>query len=807
MFSTLKPTRCRLFLYACGSLIFSGIGKADTGVVFDETRLKNRGLNENLSTYFSQAARFMPGSQKVQLNVNGDSLGQVEAKFNQDGQLCFDAAFLALAGLRSIDKYEEDTCPNYQQGSPDTVVTLSPEQWRVDLVVPQEALQSRDSLDLRGVETGGTSASLNYQAQTTANRYSGSTNRSTLSTLEAGINTHDWLFRSHHILSGHGESWSHNTLYSYVQHTFVPLQRIFQAGEINASQSLLAVPSITGAQLFTDSGLTGQGSGIEVRGLAQSEQARVEVRQGGRVIATTIVPAGPFTLTDVPATTRNLPLEVSVTEQNGQVFAFTVPAADLQQLTNQPIGWSVAMGSVSSDAVGEEPNPWLLTASQGWRMSGHSTLDGSALLSPDYQASAVAINYFPNPRIALSAQGTVATEQYTQNQGAKGNLSANINTSEATSINAAISESTSGYREMLDALNQSDIYSNGSYSLGGSWTHPMIGNLSLNYSLSRLQGQSGYPQSLNLNWSKTLQVVNQRNINLSAYWQHQSSTNNNTSATRNEDIFYFQVSFPLGGQRIAASVRNQGNQTFSRLQTSGQVNEDMGYSLSAGRAMHSGDNTFSGSLSNNLHYTQLNTFANNSGQSIGYGASLNGGLAVNREGLLFSPYPIQDTYGVVSLNARKAGVKMSTPQGTVWTDYRGKALLPGLQPWKTSRIEVDVNSLPQDVDLTNGTQHVRAGRGAVSFIDVEMSSTRRVLLTIRMPDGGLLPKGRAVMDQDNNYVTNTLENGQVFLNQTGNDDVLYVVDDLGQRTCELYFHLPDVAKAGGLYEEINGECR
>jgi outer membrane usher protein FimD/PapC len=75
--------------------------------------------------------------------------------------------------------------------------------------------------------------------------------------------------------------------------------------------------------------LQSSGSGVSVSGIARNAQARVEVRQSGLLIYNTLVPAGPFTLDDVPEVRSNVDLEVTVVESDGSTNRFIVPAASV----------------------------------------------------------------------------------------------------------------------------------------------------------------------------------------------------------------------------------------------------------------------------------------------------------------------------------------------------------------------------------------------------------------------------------------------------------------------------------------------
>ena len=232
----------------------------------------------------------------------------------------------------------------------------------------------------------------------------------------------------------------------------------------------------------------------------------------------------------------------------------------------------------------------------------------------------------------------------------------------------------------------------------------------------------------------------------------------------------------------------------------------MTYSLSAGHDRQNDTHSLSGNLGHNLRYTQISGYASQADHYRGYGGTLSGGISVNQEGVLFSPYAIQESYGALSLNSPLAGVRIETPQGPVWTDYRGKALVPGLTPWKPSRLNVDVSSLPLHTDLTNGTAELTVGRGAVAFTQFRISDTRRVLMTVRQADGTFLPKGKGIIDGEGQYVTNSLENGLIFFNNLSPDARLDVVGDDGNALCQLRYALPAPPSGEDLYEELTGVC-
>lgn len=70
-------------------------------------------------------------------------------------------------------------------------------------------------------------------------------------------------------------------------------------------------------------------------------------------------------------------------------------------------------------------------------------------------------------------------------------------------------------------------------------------------------------------------------------------------------------------------------------------------------------------------YAQVNLGASGLGtRNRSYYGGATGGLVLHASGLTASPYPVQDTFGILSASGTP-GVKVGTPQGPVWTDPWG----------------------------------------------------------------------------------------------------------------------------------------
>jgi outer membrane usher protein FimD/PapC len=96
----------------------------------------------------------------------------------------------------------------------------------------------------------------------------------------------DWTLRSRYILTDDNGIRNAESIYTYAEHVFVPQRLTMQVGQIIAMSDVLSGVPITGVQFMPTSGLQKDSSGVSVSGIARTSQARVEVRQHGRLILT-----------------------------------------------------------------------------------------------------------------------------------------------------------------------------------------------------------------------------------------------------------------------------------------------------------------------------------------------------------------------------------------------------------------------------------------------------------------------------------------------------------------------------------------
>ncbi|MDV5030447.1 fimbrial biogenesis usher protein [Escherichia coli] len=791
----------RLFCGLAPFLILHSPGLMAREVTFDPEILRSRGLSPELNRYFSKTPRFLPGEHSVEVIVNGKSRGIGAVRFDDEGTLCINEDFLQFAGLMPVPLSGGEACHDIRQDYKQALVNAYPGQEKLEIYVPEQALNSLAG-DIKNFQQGGTAGLLNYSLYSMRNEYENDNRSYSWADLEGGFNIADWAVRSRYMLTNDDNQYSTDSIYTYAERVF-PAQRVkLQVGEINSQLDVLSGVPITGVQLLPASGLQGNGSGARVLGIAKSSQARVEIRQNGRLIYNTIVPVGPFTLDDVPVVSNNVDLDVTVSETDGSSLRYRIPASSYNSLLSKPIGLTVSAGR-AREIHSEYEDPWLFTISDGWRVTPGINVIASGIAAQSYQAVGSRLETMINDDWRLFASLSASNEQFGDSgHGQKMELQSDFTINDSLRFSTSAAHYSSDFRELTDAMDDDYRSYDNSYSADVSWGGSLAGTFSLGFSYNQ-SSNSDYGDSRYIlaSWNKTFKYAS-----VSVNWQTAVGSDDND---QDDDLLYMNISIPLGGsQSLTSYMQKQGDRTTYGVQNSGMISRNTYYSISTDHDNQSGDNRFNGNINTNLHYTQLSVGAGSNGDhSRNYNARLSGAIAMHNDGLTFSPYAIRQTFAIAKLNVPRSGVEIESPQGTIWTDVWGQAVIPGLNEWRRSRIEVNANKLPQSMVLANGVKYVAAGHGSVSEVRFNVLESRRVMLKVTTADGRPLAKGLAIEDEQGNYIVTSVDDGHVFLNDVEQVSELYVLDKDNRRLCQITYTLSDDWDKEAFYEQVNEVCR
>lgn len=764
-------------------------------IEFDSETLKSLGIDPAISSYFAQKSRFMPGDTTIALKVNGENKGNVAAHFNKDGELCFNATLMEHAGIRIPDDYREG-CYDYVKKHPATVINALPGQEQLELVV------SPDEIDRQGLRAtefalGGSAGVLNYSAMSSRNEYHGGSSTYSQMQLDGGLNVAGWLLRSQQLLShsqGHFNSENGQT---YLQRTSTDLRTTARAGEVNMNNALLEGTGLYGVTFTPESELESPEGRIRVTGIANTPQARVEIRQQGILVHSTLVPVGPFTLSDISLRNYTSELNVTIIETDGNQRSYAVPASLYLQRMGTPAGLYISLGRVSDNY---DEKPLVVSASNGWRVMPNSNINVGTIVARDFHSAGLGIDTAPLTSTLLTIGVNQSWDRQRAFQGQRYRAEASIAMAFGISITAASAYYTSGYREFSEFIDKNfRATKKHEYSLGIQWQSPTAGMFSSSFYETKNRSNEGKTRYLTAGWGG--QVLS---AYISANWQRQ--LNSESTEGKKEDLFYLNVSFPLGKSNMNTYARRDENKTRFGSTLTGNLDDDSFYSLGTELGQNESDRSISAGLNRNLHYTQLMLNGSAAGQNRrSYTGTLQGGVVAHQQGVTLSPIPVRETFAIASLAQPVAGVKIDTPQGPVWTDARGYAVLPSLNAWRKSRIEVNTETLPKNMDLGNGTRMLNQGRGSVGHVQFNAITQRRVLLEVNTSDGKKLPKNSAIMDESGSYLTTSVDDGVVFLSNARASQVLLAQGELS--TCRITLALPEQAEVGVFYETAKGVCQ
>ena len=245
------------------------------------------------------------------------------------------------------------------------------------------------------------------------------------------------------------------------------------------------------------------------------------------------------------------------------------------------------------------------------------------------------------------------------------------------------------------------------------------------------------------------------------------------SAQRTKDLLSDRVdkqvelslSFPLGsGARspTLTSAAYRGNQSSGeRVNLGGSLGERSEFTYGVGGTRTQG--------SGNATSADMKYQASHGVLSAGYGQSnshraasfgMTGGVVVHAGGVTFAP-ELGDTLGIVQASDAQ-GARINGNHGAQ-VGGNGYAIVPHLTPYRQNVVELDPKDLSVDVELKTAAQNVAPRAGSVVKLHFDTVSGQAILITALREDGGALPFGSDVFDEDGASVGIVGQGGKAFV--------------------------------------------
>lgn len=776
------------------------ISKETSTEDWDVDALKRHGIAADLLNNLDNLGKIPVGDNVVDISLNGDFIGSFQLHVAPSGVICFTPAIFDGLGLPVPEAARTQDCYNWADSNDQVSLEWQQETQALSIVVPPAWRDLR-----RGEsETGGVAASTNYNFFSSLNLSRHQKESYSWLALNSGINIANWMLRSQQNIQKDNDGLSATVNSTFLEHYFQKLDKIVQAGEITVRNTLFSLDNIRGVQLAPDDVLSnnGQGSGVSVEGIANTPQARVEVHQYDQIIYSTLVPAGPFNLSNIPVQNLNAPLDVTVVENHGERQHFIVPVSQLTRFKRRSTpGFSLALGRI--DNTNHSGAPAILTLNQNWQPGSRWSLRSGSLLSGRYHSLALSLDGVPkilSDNSSFSLQAVVDQESYHHTRGAQLRFYSNHRLSKNLSVSLGLSKNTPGFTTLSEAIQRDGVRNNNQnneMSVTTNWSPEWLGSLSLNYSRTRSYRDNELWTYTMLTWNRRIR----KNIQLSL-----SASRGSGGKRKNKNIM-LNVNWSLGDTHFRHYYRALNKRKVLGSEVSASLSDYTDYNLSLEQDNSSSTRSVEASLNSDLRYTRMGLSAQRDNQhNSGYSVSTQGAVILYPYGINFSNNPVDDTYGLLTLSQPVSGVPIITPGGTTWTDWRGKAVIPSIPPWQDSSLNIDVDKLPRNIDVINGYRTLHLARGTVKKVQMTLLSGTRLLLTIMLADGSLLPKGSTLWEEDH-IVAQAVDEGVVFLSNAASQATLRVKIAHSKDECQISYQIKDESDDDQmLYKQLSTTC-
>lgn len=807
--------------------VYAGDFNSDFLIISDGEGARNVDLS-----YFTKATGASPGRYEVDVILNGKLVDKhVEIDFvphNNQLSAKLSSIIFEQWGIDSRKVKLSDGHSGILEKKDGITESLDLNARRLNITMPQNYLKPRDWLSTspRLWDDGIPAIMVNYRLNDSRQHSDYFNNKSQFLSIDSSFNFGGWRLRQ----SGNWSASSRNNgrwqpLNVYVQHDY----SLFQGGQLTLGQtstdgSVFDSFPLEGIQIASDDGMIAselsQYSPV-VRGIAYT-QADVYIKQNGLLIYQKSVPAGMFEIRDFnPVYSGDL--EIEIRETNGNVRRFTQTMATLPILQREGrIRYNVALGNYRNTSVKNKMNsePHFLQASSAIGLPNEYTIYAGGIKADNYTSGLIGVGKYSDFWGAVSFDVTHASSEFSQRYSSLG-------TQNGQSYRFMYSR---GFGDSNTTLNITGYR----YATRGYYSFnelQQLENLDLSDRKTRAHHERSSIQTIVSQDFKNLGRVN-LSANKDEYWDGGSGYNLNAShampfkyfstlfsvglnknpSYKNVDkSLYFTLSIPIGkftggSNNLTSNTMTYNGRTQQMFGLSGVLQDNkLNYNLTQGWK-----NQGVGSAVNlNLNY--LSSYANMNGNYLyqqdvrqwSYG--INGGITLHENGITLSQ-PLSLNGSAALVRAEDASDVKVLNNSSIYTDWRGYAVVPSLSAYNRNQISLDVNTLGDDAELQNTDVTVIPSRGALVAADFRVNIGNKAMITLLQKNGKPIPFGSLVSLISKNK-TNTgivADLGQVYMSGLPSHGVLNVKwGETDENECKVGFNLK---KSVNKYSEITLRC-
>lgn len=572
----------------------------------------------------------------------------------------------------------------------------------------------------------------------------------------AGVNIDSWRLRADYQAQRESGSYSStfndktlqfNRVYAY--RALPSIRSKFSVGEDYLNSDIFDTFALKGATLSSDERMLPlklRGYAPLISGLAHTN-ATVTVSQDGRVLYSTTVTPGEFSIQDLDSSVQGV-LDVTVKEEDGSEQTFTVATAAVPFLAREDeLRYKVSVGRPRLTGGGIEPN--FISSELAYGLPWELTVYSGLLAAEDYLSSALGVGKDLGTLGALSVDVTNARAQlYWSDEVTEGN-SYRINYSKRFDaigtdlrfLGYRFSEkSFTNFSQFVGAPNSYSMNSGKQrYSITLAKNFPWV-SASFSYDHSTYwDAPTNNRFGLTLARRFSIGGMNHLNVHLSAY-QTQSTLNNDAQ-------IYLGFSLPLGdGSVVSSNLQHTG---------SGDPAATMGYSHDDGKGINyqlygavGEQSSASANVSKRTATYRANASASTDGSTYrSVTAGLNSSVVLTSHGVVSHA---NGSNGDTRLLASTDGVEGVAFAGLARSNKNGHVVVDGVPSFQAYEARINVNELPLDIEVVNPVQRMTLTEGAIGHASFAAGRGYNAFIEIIQEGGSSVPFGASVQDTATN---------------------------------------------------------
>ncbi|HAX3345031.1 TPA: F4 (K88) fimbrial usher FaeD [Escherichia coli] len=734
------------------------------------------GAGVNPEVWAALNGNYAPGRYLVDLSLNGKESGkQILDVTPQDSkELCLSEAWLTKAGVYvSADYFREGYDATRQcyvlTKAPSVKVDFDVSTQSLALSIPQKGLvKMPENVDW---DYGTSAFRVNYNA----NANTGRNNTSAFGSADLKANIGHWVVSSSATAStGDGGENSATINMFTASRAIRLLSADLLVGKTSTGDSMLGSTGTYGVSLSRNNSMKPGNLGYTpvFSGIANGP-SRVTLTQNGRLLYSEMVPAGPFSITDVPLYTSG-DVTMKVTGEDGREQTQVFPLAVMNgQLSPGEHEFNLAAGLPDDDS---DMDGAVFAASYGYGLE-NLTLRTGLVFNQDWKGASAGMVVGLGWLGAVSVDGAYASAKYRDgsHSGNKVQLawSKQLETTN-TGLRLSWSRRSEEYEDM-SSFNPSEVYSqvNQGRRVKDEWSagisQPVGGLFSLSLSgwqrsyypasaisAHRQQKDSGKERGVTGTLSTQIEGVG---VNLSWTGSRNAEGENNWSASASVSVPFMLLDRRYSSSTSVSTSKDGGTGFSTGL--SGSLNDRFSYGLGGGRDSDGGASSYlNASYSGDRAYLSGALNQSSSGGTSGSVSASGSVLAVPvAKDIMFSR-TTGDTVAVVNVKDTP-GVKVTSGDGQ--TDSDGNLVVP-LNSYDWNTVTIDAGTLPLSTELTNTSQKVVPTDKAVVWMPFDALKVKRYLLQVKQRDGEFVPGGTWARDSKNTPLGFVANNGVLMIN-------------------------------------------